>query len=64
MAKRKKPAQGLVKQDDPTIDQVLEEFLAEQRERLKPRTASRYKDVLDLLRHHLNGYAYDSLFPE
>lgn len=42
---------------DPTIDQVLEQFLAEQRERLKPSTVSSYKDVLDLLRHHLNGYA-------
>lgn len=46
---------------NPTIDQVFEEFLAEQRERLKPRTVSRYEDVLNLLRHHLNGYAYDSL---
>ena len=46
---------------DPTIDQVFEEFLAEQRERLKPRTISRYEDVLNLLRHHLNGYAYESL---
>jgi len=46
---------------DPTIDQVFEEFLAEQRERLKPRTVSRYEDVLNLLRHHLNGYAYESL---
>jgi len=46
---------------DPTIDQVLEQFLAEQRDRLKPRTISRYKDVLDLLRHHLNAYAYEAL---
>ncbi len=46
---------------DPTIDQVFEEFLAEQRDRLKPKTVSRYEDVLNLLRHHLNGYAYESL---
>lgn len=46
---------------DPTIDQVLEEFLAQQRKRLKPRTVSRYEDVLNLLRHHLNGYAYEGL---
>ncbi len=46
---------------DPTIDQVFEEFLAEQRDRLKPKTVSRYEDVLSLLRHHLNGYAYESL---
>jgi hypothetical protein len=46
---------------NPTIDHVFEEFLADQRERLKPRTLSRYEDVLDLLRHHLNGYAYEGL---
>lgn len=45
----------------PTIDEVFEEFLAEQRGRLKPRTLSRYEEVLNLLRHHLNGYAYESL---
>ena len=45
----------------PTIDEVCEEFLAEQRQRLTPRTLSRYEDVLGLLRHHLNGYAYQSL---
>ena len=46
---------------DPTIAQVFEEFLAEQRERLKSRTILRYGDVLNLLRHHLNGHAYESL---
>ena len=46
---------------DPTIDQVFDEFLAEQRERLKPKTVSKYEDVVNLLRHHLNGYAYESL---
>lgn len=46
---------------DPTIDEVFEEFLAQQRKRLKPKTVSRYEDVLDLLRHHLNGYAYEGL---
>ena len=46
---------------NPTIDQVCEEFLAEQRKRLTPRTVSRYEDVLGLLRHYLNGYAYQSL---
>lgn len=45
----------------PTIDEVFEEFLAEQRGRLKPRTLSRCEEVLNLLRHHLNGYAYESL---
>ncbi len=51
----------LVQPADPTIDQVFEEFLAEQHERLKPRTVSRYEDVLNLLRHHLNGYACETL---
>ncbi len=46
---------------DPTIDQVFEEFLAEQRERLKPATISRYEGVLNMLRHHLNGYASETL---
>ena len=34
---------------NPTIDEVCEEFLAEQRKRLTPRTLSRYEDVLGLL---------------
>ncbi len=46
---------------DPMIDQVFEKFLAEQRERLKTKTVSKYEDVVNLLRHHLNGYAYESL---
>jgi hypothetical protein len=44
-----------------TIDDVLEEFLAEQRERLSPKTMRNYDDVLFLLRSSLNSYAYDSL---
>ena len=46
---------------DPTIDQVFDEFLAEQRKRLKPKTVSKYEDAVNLLRHHLNGYAYQTL---
>ncbi len=46
---------------NPTIDQVFDEFLAQQRERLKSGTVSKYEDVLNLLRHHLNGYGYESL---
>lgn len=45
----------------PNIDQVFEEFIAEQGKRLKRRTLSQYRNVLDLLRHHLNGYAYEGL---
>jgi len=50
-----------VKPSSPTIDEVCEEFLAEQSVRLKPRTLSTYEAVLDMLRHHLNGYAYETL---
>ena len=44
-----------------TIEQVFDEFLGDQRRRLRPRTLSTYEDVLGLLRDHLNGYAYQSL---
>ena len=43
----------LLQPANPTIDQVCEEFLAEQRQRLMPRTVSPYEDVLGLLRHYL-----------
>ena len=51
----------LLEPANPTIDQVCEEFLVEQRKRLTSRTLAKYRDVLDLLRHHLNEYAYQGL---
>ncbi len=45
----------------PTIAAVLAQFLADQRERLAPRTFIRYEQVVELLRHSLDGYAYQSL---
>jgi hypothetical protein len=45
----------------PTISQVLEEFLDEQRQQLKPRTLQNYENVIELLRHSINGYAYNTL---
>jgi hypothetical protein len=45
----------------PTIARVLDEFLAEQRARLRPQALRRYADVIHLLRGHLDGYAYESL---
>jgi len=45
----------------PTIGDVLEEFLDEQEERLSRRTFSQYSDVIELLQHSLNGYAYSYL---
>jgi hypothetical protein len=40
---------------------VLQEFLVEEKRRLKPATFSNYESVIDLFRSHLNGYAYDGL---
>lgn len=45
----------------PSIDEVLAGFLAAQRERLAASTYARYEDIIDLLRHCLNGYGYQSL---
>jgi hypothetical protein len=44
-----------------SIDQALDRFLADQRRRLSERTMRNYKDVVELLRDSLNGYAYMSL---
>ena len=41
-----------------TIDEALDRFLADQRERLSEKTFRRYQDVVQLLRHSLDGYAY------
>ena len=48
-------------ESQPTIDEALEGFLAAQRERLAASTYARYEDIVDLLRHCLNGYGYQSL---
>jgi hypothetical protein len=45
----------------PSIDEVLAGFLVVQRERLAASTYARYEDIVDLLRHCLNGYGYHSL---
>ena len=45
----------------PTIAEALAEFLAEQESRLAPRTFRGYRDVVDLLQHNLNDYAYQTL---
>jgi hypothetical protein len=44
-----------------TIDEVLEAFLADQRERLSARTLRNYEDVIGLLRLCLNGYGPNAL---
>ena len=45
----------------PSIAETLAEFLAEQEKRLAPRTFRGYHEVVDLLQHNLNGYAYQTL---
>ena len=55
---KRKPAPSIAK---PTIVEVFHEFLAEQRDRLAPKTFAKYEYVLDLFQHSLNGYAYQSL---
>lgn len=45
----------------PTVDQVLEEFLAEQGGRLKPGTLRKYENVIHLFRSCMNDYAYQSV---
>lgn len=52
---------NLPKIAEPTIEQVLEEFLAEQIKKQKPKTASGYRDVIQLFKDCMNGYAYQSL---
>jgi hypothetical protein len=39
-----------------TIDRVFEEFLAEQKARLSPRTLGKYEGILDLFRSYLESY--------
>ncbi len=47
-----------------TIKQVLEDFLTENKSRLKPRTSRGYEDTMELFEHSLNNYAYQSLEEE
>jgi len=46
---------------EKTIEVVLDEFLEEQRKRLKPSTMRKYEDIIDLFQSCLDGYAYQSL---
>lgn len=51
----------LPKLADPTIEKVLDEFLADQHKRLRPRTLKLYDNIIGLLKSCLNSYAYQSL---
>ena len=46
---------------NPAIEQALDEFLAEQLKALKPKTVAGYRDVIQLFKDCMNGYAYQSL---
>lgn len=46
---------------EPTVEQVLDEFLADQQKRLKPKTFKQYEDVIWLFKNSINSYAYQSL---
>lgn len=46
---------------DKTIYQVFDEFLEEQRARLKPRTYRGYEDAIAFFADYLDGYAYQHL---
>ena len=39
-----------------TIDQLFDEFLADQKDRLSPRTLSKYRDIIDLYRSYLESF--------
>jgi hypothetical protein len=45
----------------PTIEQVFDEFLAEQEARLSPATFRKYASSVELLWMHLNGYGHETL---
>lgn len=47
--------------DPPTIDLALAAFLAEKEAAAKPKAFRQYADIVELLTHSLNGYAYDAL---
>jgi len=46
---------------NPNIDNVLERFLNDNCKKLKPSTIRKYGAIIDLFKHSLNNYAYQSL---
>src|SRR5262249_620414 len=50
-----------IKIANPTIAEVLAQFLEEQKARVSPRTFTQYRSVVQLLQHCLNTYAYQAL---
>jgi len=56
-----KPTKKSLQPAQKTIEMVFDEFLQEQRKRLKPSTVRKYEDIIDLFRSCLDGYAYQGL---
>ncbi len=48
----------------PAINQVFDAFLTDQEARLSAKTARQYGDIIDLLRHCLDGYGWNDLSSE
>jgi len=46
---------------EKTIEAVLDEFLKEQQERLKPSTVRKYESIIDLFQSCLDGYGHQGL---
>ena len=46
---------------EKTIEAVLDEFLKEQQERLKPSTVRKYESIIDLFQSFLDGYGHQNL---
>ena len=57
----KKKIARLPKIAEPTIEKVFEDFLIEQKKRLKPKTIAGYEEIIGLLTHHLDGYGHQLL---
>lgn len=49
---------------DPTVNQVLDDFLSVQRKRVKQSTAKRYQEVLDYFRSCMDAYGHQWLSDE
>jgi len=56
-----KDTKKLAQPAEKTIEAVLDEFLEEQQERLKPSTMRKYEDIIDLFQSCLDGYAHQYL---
>jgi len=46
---------------EPNLEDIFKKFLKDQQRRVKPRTYRHYEEIIELLRHCLNGYGYHEL---